>query len=85
MGISLVWIATWDPNDIQGLYKVDLTPHWLQHLGELALILTDCNTQEHGPNTLPRIWWWGGASPEGMRAKELATSFICQAVSDVGD
>lgn len=84
MGISLVWIATWDPNDIQGLYKVDLTPHWLQHLGELALILTDCNTQEHGPTPCPGSGG-GGASPGGMRAKELATSFICKAVSDVGD
>jgi hypothetical protein len=39
MQISLVWAATWDHIDIQGLCKVGpwragSTSHWLQHLGK---------------------------------------------------
>ena len=34
--MPLVWIATWDHNDIQGLHGVGPTPYWLQHSGEWA-------------------------------------------------
>lgn len=40
MQMSLVWAATWDRADVQGMCRAGPIPHQLQHSGEQALHLT---------------------------------------------
>lgn len=47
----LVWAATWDHTDVQGLCRAGPAPHWLQHTGELAPCLIRGNTLEGRPYT----------------------------------
>lgn len=49
---SLFWAATWDYVYVQGMPRAGYAPQWLQHLGELALVVV-CEYQRAGP--APRL------------------------------
>ena len=62
MGMSLVWAAAWNHEDIHRLYKTAPTrsPLWLS--GEMAPPLASCSTRDHMPCTSPKQH--SGAGPD---------------------
>lgn len=40
---SLFWAATWDYVYVQGMPRAGYAPQWLQHLGELALVVVSAD------------------------------------------
>jgi hypothetical protein len=75
-GTSLIWAATWDHVDIQGLCRTNLAPHGLLCFGEVALPLTSGRALESRPclaKAAQVLDPWGGVVWSVLSLQPLAT------------